>query len=201
LRRFLGEVPKRPRPTVVDRQLLAAWTLSGSENYTIIRVLKAVNLLNERNEPTDTYAAFMRAGRGPAVLGQQIRQVYAPLFEAAHAPHREQADELRNLFNIHASGSAAGTIDLQIQTFKALCDFAAFDGAAAAATEPGGAALAQSAAGAAGMRESQVGPPIHIDLHIHLPPGKTSRDYQYIIQDIARYLYGTSGAVDERKED
>ncbi len=33
-------------------------------------------------------------------------------------------------------------------------------------------------------------PPIRVDLHIHLPENKTSRDYEAIIQDIAKYIYG-----------
>ena len=32
-------------------------------------------------------------------------------------------------------------------------------------------------------------PAIHIDLHIHLPENKTTRDYEAIIQDIARYIF------------
>ena len=33
-------------------------------------------------------------------------------------------------------------------------------------------------------------PPMQIDLHIHLPENKTTRDYEAIIQDIAKYIYG-----------
>ena len=201
LRRFLTEVPNRPRPTRINEDLLAGWGLAGGDNYTIVRVLKAIGFVGDSNEPTETYAAFMRAGTGPAVLAQQIRRVYAPLFEASHEPHRETPERLRNLFNIHASGAAEGTIELQIQTFRALCDsadFAAPIDAGAAAPE---AQTTASATAAAPRAAGQVAPQVHIDLHIHLPPGKSSREYQYIIQDIARYIYNTGAAGEPRSEE
>jgi len=139
----------------------------------------------------------MREGTGPGVLGQLVRQTYAALFEAALQPCRESPENLRNLFNIHSGGR---TIDLQIQTFKALCDSSSFDGIPSTGTSVKflGPDAAVGAPGVPGR--GVVGPPLHIDLHIHLPPGKTSRDYQYIIQDIARYLYGAAGEEGERED-
>ena len=199
LRRFLTEVPRRPRPGRVNGELLASWGMAGGENQTIIRVLKALNLVNDNNEATDTYTEFMRAGAGPAVLGAQIRRVYAPLFGATLHPERENPESLRNLFNIHSSG-AASTIDYQIQTFRALCDNADLDAGAVPplpSASSGSTAAPQTASLAqiAGGEESS--PSVNINLHIHLPENKTSRDYQYIIQDIARFIYGRGeGAPD-----
>jgi hypothetical protein len=197
LRRFLAEVPKRPRPTKVNTELLASWGLTGGQNYTVVRVLKTVGLLNDNNEPNDNYVAFMRAGTGPAVLAQLVKRTYAPLFEASHQPYRESAENLRNLFHIHSGGA---TIELQIQTFKALCEFADFE-AAEPSTMAATSASNAAASTAVGLSATGgIGPTLHVDLHIHLPPGKSSREYQYIIQDIARYLYGV-GADDEGKRD
>lgn len=199
LRRFLGEVPKRPRPTKVNTEMLASWGLTGGQNYTVVRVLKAVGLLNDNNEPNDNYVAFMRAGTGPAVLAQLVKRTYAPLFEATHQPYRASAENLRNLFNIHSGGAS---IELQIQTFKALCDSADFEAAEAKGTAviEGAASTVGAGAAAGSSPTGGGGPTVHVDLHIHLPPGKSSRDYQYIIQDIARYLYGVGGD-DEGKRD
>lgn len=202
LRRFLAEVPRRPRPPRVNAELLSSWNLGGGENKTILRVLKALGLVGNANEPTDVYTSFMREGSGPAVLGTQIRRVYAPLFEATLEPYRESTENLRNLFNIHSSG-AAGTIDFQIQTFKALCDYARFDGATIPAT-PGGTAIAAgipgSLAPASSVTTGDGGASIHIDLHIHLPESRTSREYQYIIQDIAHFIYGREQAASQEPE-
>jgi hypothetical protein len=186
LRKFLDEVPKRPKPQKVNAELLASWGMGGGENTSIIRVLKALSLIGNSNEPTDQYVAYMRAGAGPAVLGSLLKQVYAPLFGSSLEPHRESNEALRNLFNIH-SGGAESTIEFQIQTFKALCDYARFDGAPGSgvpASAPQGGGSSVGAPGAVGTV------PVNINLHIHLPEQKTSREYEYIIQDIARYIYG-----------
>jgi hypothetical protein len=191
LRRFLAEVPRRPRPPRVNEDLLSSWGMGGGENGTIIRVLRTLSLVDSNNVPTEHYAAFMRAGVGPSVLGARIRELYAPLFAASLEPQREPAESLRNLFNIHSSG-APGTIDYQIQTFRALCDNAVFDNALVPSAEASvsGAGVTQAGAIPSSALTSEGSLGIHIDLHIHLPENRTSREYQYIIQDIAHFIYG-----------
>jgi hypothetical protein len=190
LRKFLAEVPRRPKPAKVNGSLLASWGLGGGENMTITRVLKSLGLVAPSGEPTEAYTGFMREGTGPTVLGGLIRAKYAPLFGASLAPHKDPADSLRNLFNIHSSG-AKGTIDYQIQTFKALCDYADLDapGARVASVITGTSTPRGATPG--GTPQDPAGTAaIHIDLHIHLPEKASSRDYQYIIQDIARFIMG-----------
>ena len=199
LRKFLAEVPRRPRPPKVNQDLLASWEIRGNDATTVTRVLKALGLVGASNEPTDAYTAFMHAGSGPAVLAQRIKETYAPLFSASLEPHKESNDTLRNLFNIH-SGGAPATIEYQIQTFKALCEYADFAASVATSSAaPASGALAPAPATQGAAFGSGSGPAIHIDLHIHLPENKTSRDYQYIIQDIGRFIYRhTDGSSVER---
>jgi hypothetical protein len=191
LRRFLAEVPKRPKPPKVNQALLGSWGIKGNEASTLIRVLKTLELVAPSNEPTQAYTEFMRAGSGPAVLAEKIRKVYAPLFDASLEPHKDQPDALRNLFNIH-SGGAKTTMDYQIQTFKALSEYADL----ARTNAPGGDAGEKTGVGERGTKhgtpapQNASGASMHLDLHIHLPENKSSRDYQYIIQDIARFIYG-----------
>ena len=136
LRRFLKEIPKKPRPPKFDMDLLRSWGFSDQNDYSILRVLKTVNLLNDKNEPTDLYGQFMRIDEGAAVLGPEIKRVYAPMFQASHMPYTESADKLQNLFNIH-SGGGERALDQQIQTFKALCENASFDQATSPSGVPG----------------------------------------------------------------
>jgi len=44
-------------------------------------------------------------------------------------------------------------------------------------------------------------PAIHIDLHIHLPENKSRRDYEYIFEDIARYIFGRNVTEDGNERD
>ena len=190
LRRLLAEIPKRPKPPKITFDTLKAWNVSSNNNArTAIAVLKKIGLLGSNGEPTNSYTEFMKTGTGPAELGARIKEVYKTLFDDSHSPQNEPDDELQNLFNIH-SGGGTDTMRLQIQTFKALSEYANFgpaarNGASAASNNTGQAGTT----GSQPQREPQL-PPIQVDLHIHLPENKSTRDYEAIIQDIAKYIYG-----------
>jgi hypothetical protein len=188
LRRLLQEIPKRPKPPKFNLALLKSWGFADTNDATVIRVLKAVGLLNANNEPTDLYSQYMRIGVGPAALAEPIKKLYEPLFNASHTPYREGAEQLKNLFNIH-SGGGDRVLDQQIQTFKALCENTSFDSVPPA---PAGAPEA-SGAGAAAGTSTPATPILNINLHIHLPENKTRRDYETIIEDIGRYIFGRTG--------
>jgi hypothetical protein len=190
LRKLLAEIPKRPKPPKLTLETIKAWSVSGDANArATIRVLKTIGLLGGGGEPTNDYVEFMKSGSGPALLGQKIRESYRVLFESALEPQNESDEELRKLFNIH-SGGGDQALRLQIQTFKALCEHANFSGTSTS-TQVG----ATGDRAVDGRAASPVGgtpqlPPVQVDLHIHLPENKTTRDYEAIIQDIAKYIYG-----------
>lgn len=188
LRRFLKEIPKKPRPPKFDMDLLKSWGFSDANDYSMLRVLKAVNLLNDKNEPTELYGRFMSIDGGAAVLGPEIRRVYASMFQASHTPYSENTEKLQNLFNIH-SGGGERTLDQQIQTFKALCENASFDQTASTIGVPGAPADRTPTQGLTGAGPNTP-PVININLHIHLPENKTRRDYEDIIEDIGRHIFG-----------
>ena len=136
----------------------------------------------------------MRPNDGPAVLGDRIREVYSDFFTTSHEPFKESDEEITRLFNIHSGGSE-GTLKYQAQTFKALCEFATFDGANPNPNDP--SAVNPSAQQVAPQSQPSSIPAVHIDLHIHLPENKSTRDYQAIIEDIARYIYRHQDLGDE----
>jgi hypothetical protein len=194
LRRLLKEIPKKPRPEKFDMDLLRSWGFADTNDYSMLRVLKAVNLLNAKNEPTEHYNQFMSIDTGAAVLGPEIKRMYAPMFQASHEPYNEGAEKLQNLFHIH-SGGGERSIEQQMQTFKALCESAIFDQQPQSTTSQ-----AASTGGNTGKTVSGTGftlpPTININLHIHLPENKTRRDYEDMIEDIGRHIFGRSTGGD-----
>ena len=118
LRKFLKAVPSKPKPPRLTAEVLKSWGFTSSNDRYVIGILKKVDFLDSSGVPTHNYEAFMSKGTGPATLGTQLRRVYAPLFEASHRPHQDNQEDLKRLFHIHSGGSE-GTINLQIQTFKA----------------------------------------------------------------------------------
>jgi hypothetical protein len=191
LRRFLKDIPQKPKPPKFDMDMLRSWGFSDANDHSMLRVLKAVKLVNDKNEPTELYTQFMSLDHGAEVLGPEIRRVYAPLFQASHKPFSESNEKLQNLFNIH-SGGGTRALDQQIQTFKALCENASFDSSFTAKNPSAKGVPAADTQGRNGAGDSDSGqkPTININLHIHLPENKSRRDYEDIIEDIGRYIFG-----------
>jgi hypothetical protein len=132
----------------------------------------------------------MTPGKGPAVLGEAVKRVWEPLFQLSHHPHKEDDERLKNYFNIHSGGSDA-TLAFQIQTFKAACDYADLTTQLEPATGTENTAASPATTSVSqGKASGEGSPAIHIDLHIHLPESKSRRDYEYIFEDIAKYILG-----------
>src|SRR5205809_555326 len=104
LRRLLQAIPKKPKPPKFDKDILRSWGFTDANDYSMLRVLKAVGLLGEKNEPTQLYEKYMDLSSGPGVLAEPIKRLYQPLFHASHEPFKEPAEKLQNLFNIHSGG-------------------------------------------------------------------------------------------------
>jgi hypothetical protein len=152
----------------------------------MLRVLKAVGLLNSNNEPTDLYSRYMQLETGAAALADPIRKAYEPLFSASHTPYKESSEKLQNLFNIH-SGGGDRALDQQIQTFKALSESASFD---AVGSQPLPSVAPSGSSTAFQSAQPGAAPAVNINVHIHLPENKSRRDCEAIIEDIGRYIFG-----------
>jgi hypothetical protein len=188
LSRLMAEIPKRPKPPKLDMAKIKAWGVSKNNNArTAIKVLEKIGLLNAGGTPNDAYVEFMKTGTGPGVLATRLREVYRPLFESAHAPQKESQEELKKLFHIH-TGGGEDAMRLQIQTFKVLAEHANLEAGATPDGKPGAGTSTATSARSGGSTGAL--PPVQIDLHIHLPENKSTRDYEAIIQDIAKYIYG-----------
>lgn len=185
LRRFLEMVPDKPKPPKVTGATLKVWGFSDTNDQSILRVLKAVDLLSTNGETTQTYADFMTKDKGPGVLGKKIREVYSTLFENVTNPEKGSTGDLTSFFNIH-SGGGEKTIRFQIDTFKTLASFATFGEA-----DPlSGNEVRGEAANADKNKGRDLEPAIRVDLHIHLPENKTRADYDALLESIALHLYG-----------
>jgi hypothetical protein len=191
LRRLLKEIPKKPRPAKFDSALLRSWGFSDNNDMTVLRVLKAINLLSPNNEPTELYSQFMRIDIGARAIAPEIRRLYAPLFQVSHTPFNESNEKLHNLFNIH-SGGGDRALDQQIQTFKALCENTSFDQLPGTdGIPPSTSIIVSTPDPAKGGTIAPAGTAaIHINLHIHLPENKSRREYENLIEDIGRYIFG-----------
>lgn len=190
LRRFLQQIPQKPKPQKIDRTLLHSWGFKDANDHSMVRVLKSIDFLNEKNEPTELYSQFMQLQGGASALDMPIKKVYEPLFNASHKPYNESPENLRNLFHINSGGSER-SLEQQIQTFKALCDSTSFSDSVPTSTVATGTSPSQTnIVTPEHQAGSGINPTVNINLHIHLPENKSRRDYENMIEDIGRYIFG-----------
>ena len=178
--------PNKPKPPKITGDTLKVWGLKNTNDKSVLRVLKAVELLSPSGEPTNNYISFMRKDNGPATLGRQVKRVYSTLFENITNPEKASNDELRSFFNIHSGGSE-DTIRFQIETFKALASYATFG--ESDPLEKSQDEVFNNGKTQGKPKDPSEGPTIHIDLHIHLPENKTKADYDALMESIATHLY------------
>jgi len=183
LRQFLKGVPNRGVPAKVDTAHLKSIGLKETNDKSIITVLKFVGLLNGDGSPNEAYKGFRDKNKGPALLAEGIRRAYKELFDTYPDAYSQTDDNLRNFFGAKTSvGKKA--ISYIISTFKVLCEFGDFSVApsSAAGTSP----THHSSGGTGGSKT--VGPEIHINLQIHLPPEASPASYDAIFEAMARRL-------------
>jgi hypothetical protein len=188
LRRFLDQVPTKPKPEKVTAPTLKAWGFKNTNDQSILRVLKALELLGSAGEPTTSYIEYMSRDKGPAALGRQIRKVYGALFTHVANPANAGQEELKNFFNTYGGGGER-IVQLQIQTFKALAEHATF-GASDPLDQAEEDDEQQPGLGQQTKRLRRGSDAaVRIDLHIHLPENKTKADYDSILESIAKHIY------------
>jgi hypothetical protein len=185
LRKFLEIIPTKPKPPKINGTTLKTWGLKNSNDQSILRVLKKLDFLSSAGEPTSNYSDFMQKSTGPSALGKRIIAVYETLFQNIKDPKQSSTEDLINFFNIN-SGGGEKTIRFQVDTFKALIDYANFE--SDYQNPPQDKPILPSGNGGSGSKYN--GEPImRIDLHIHLPENKSKSEYDAIIESIANHLY------------
>lgn len=187
LGRFLGMVPNKPRPEKVNAATIKAWGFRNTNDQSILRVLKAVDFIGSAGEPTKNYEEFMQPGKGPAILGRQIKKTYDNLFKIVTNPGSASHEDLRSFFNTYGGGSEK-IVQLQIQTFRSMAGYATFG--SSDPLEQSNNSSEQLEPNTSGSFNGSHSPAIRVDLHVHLPENKTKADYDSILESIAKHLYG-----------
>lgn len=98
----------------------------SSNDRPILRVMRFINFIDSSSKPTDLWRQY-RTEQHKKILAQGIVQGYNELFQIYPDANKRSNKELNDFFT---SKSSAGkqAIEKTIQTFKALCELAEFNG-------------------------------------------------------------------------
>jgi len=126
LRTFFDKVQQVGIPSVVDKKWLASIGFTGSNDSTIIPVLKFIDFIDSSGKPIENWTGYRDKSRAGKVLAVGIIKGYSDLFSVYPDAYRRTDDELKAYFS---SRTTAGeqVIAKTLTTLKTLLGLANFD--------------------------------------------------------------------------
>ncbi len=190
---ILEAIRRAQAPKTFTLRFLKGLGFKSSSDRLIIGVLKSLDFLNERGNPTDRYFRFLDATQSKQVLAEGIRDAYADLFQInAQAQEMSRADVKNKLKTLTQGQHSDAVIDKMARTFKALTEQADF---AAPQPEEPGAPPTGAAEEAPEMRPPSGEPPPRIpiqglvyNIQLHLPESRDPAVYDALFQSLRQHL-------------
>ena len=183
-REFISKLQASGVPGRIDVKYLKSLGYTSSNHRTFPSALNFIGLVDNAGVPTtDRYRALREGDSGKAKIGTYIREAYHELYLLYPDAHRKDVEALRNFFKAQTDlGGVA--VAAMAGTFKALCQFASFDGAVsveeAALEEP----AASPPAGGRALRPIT----INVNIQLSLPPTTDSEVYDKLFSSMAKHI-------------
>jgi len=101
--------------------------LKSSSYRAMIPLLKRLDFLDQASIPTDNYKAFREESESKDVLGQQVKEAYNELYQAAEYAHKLDTEELSSkLKTLLGVGDDDKTLRFVVGTFQELVKLSSF---------------------------------------------------------------------------
>lgn len=125
LKTFLKKIQDIGIPDIVDKKLLASSGFSGSNDSTIIPVLKFIGFIDDNGKPTSRWTQYRDKARAGKVIAEAINEAYSELFTLYPDANNRSTDELKNFFSTKTTAGSRA-VSQTVSTFKSLCENADF---------------------------------------------------------------------------
>ena len=114
-------------PQAANLEWLKAIGFVGSNDRTLLTVLKFIGFADSSGKPTDNWKHYRNKDSGRKALAKMLRDSYENLFLVYDDAHLRSEQELANYFTT-ATSSGAQAVSKTVATFKTLCTLADFSG-------------------------------------------------------------------------
>ncbi|BBO24651.1 conserved hypothetical protein [Candidatus Nitrosymbiomonas proteolyticus] len=190
LKKFLEQVPKKPKPPKVNLAQLKGWDIKDNNAPTIVKVLASVGVLGTDGVPTELYERLMKGGVGEKELAANIKSVYKEFFEAEHEPYKDEGT-VTKLLHIHGGTEAKATIGRMRETFLILCRAADWSGASSAKDKSGPSKGKETTVRGADFEQNceLAGPSVVINIQVTLPSGADEKSYDAFFASMRKHLW------------
>ncbi len=124
---FLDKVRSMGRPDKLTIKVIESLSFKSKNDRALLAVMKAVGLVDQSGVPTPRWNQFRSKQDGGAALAAGIREHYSALFALYPDAYQKDNEALHSFFSSNTS-VGEGALKHMINTFKALCSKADFQG-------------------------------------------------------------------------
>jgi hypothetical protein len=191
LKKFLTvHIPSAGVPPKVTHQYLEAVGFKSSNDRSIIRVLRAIGLVEESGVPTASWQQMRDRNRAGTVMAKAVSLAYAPLFATFPNAQDKDPESLKGWFSANTKHGQSA-LRLIVSTFKALCDVADFGPQTEGAAVPSNVSELRTPVGvpaAVASSSAMVIPSININIQLHLPATDDSAVWESLFASMKKHL-------------
>lgn len=195
LRDFLTKLPTFGVPAKgIDAQWLAQVGYAGSNQKSILNVLRQIGAIDEEGKPTDIWHA-LRAKDKDAV-GEAVREAYADLFSTFNDAHKRDDEVIANFYR-GSTNYSANTLSKVVRTFRVLAEFGDLDSTRTKIPPPKRLSDAEEApptddektVGKAKMRtETPQGVNLTVNIQLQIPATAEAKVYEQLFAAMRKNL-------------
>ncbi|HHW17873.1 MAG TPA: DUF5343 domain-containing protein [Firmicutes bacterium] len=126
LPKLLVKIQEVSKPDIVDRKWLESIGFKGSNDYTLISVLKGIGFVDQNGKTTERWQEYRNKSRAGRVLAEAIRDGYKQVFDVYSDAHTRTDMEISDLVAAK-TGMAKRSIEAIVSTFRCLVGLADFN--------------------------------------------------------------------------
>lgn len=201
LRKLLQQIPSLGAPPKATQQWLAGIGFAGSNNYSMLPVLRQVGAIDKSGVPTDYWTA-LRSGN-KVKFAEAVRNGYPELFATYPDAHKQDSATLQTFFRTH-TGLGEKAQGLLARTFKVLVEFGDFSKSSPAVAKPAKPSKSAVDLGegggdrrggegndnGGGASPAQQPLALTVNLQIELPPSADGEVYDKLFAAMGKHLKG-----------
>jgi hypothetical protein len=196
--RALEAIKKASTPDRFTQDFLSTRLgLKGGSPKPVIPYLKRTGFLNSDGSPTDIYIEFRNDAHSGQAAARALQKGYQPLYEINEYVHELEDKDLKGVI-IQATGWENSSVNVKaaLGSFKALRDFANFDGPATPVVDQvidASSTVAPPSPASQSARSGELGPSISdlrlgYTINLNLPATSDIAVFNAIFQSLKEHL-------------
>jgi hypothetical protein len=184
--RLLQKIPTLKVPAGrVDTGYLKTLGFSTVSCGHLLKILKMLGFLDEQDQPSSTWLAYVADERRSLVLASAVKKAYADLFKTSFCPYLEGDEEILDYLKQNVKASTRERL-LMVQTFRNLSEPADFQDLLCDLESERQAPKEEKEI----VTNVKVNPNLQLNVQVHIDPDTPDEKIEAIFKNMRKYLMG-----------